>query len=415
MKLSRRQFGGVLGAGLFYPYLGGLVKADPRSFRIRTITAGVRLDDPTRLGEVESAIRFLELARSRFEAREYEVQTLRIATQPLAEYLPDWTSRAAIAAVVALDRLAAAEGVVCSIGPVITDDRHDEAFAPWAADLVARTSAISLSASVASAGDGVHRGTVRAAAEAISAIAAGTEGGEGNFRFAATAFCPPGTPFFPAAFFTQGETFSIGLESPRLIQQSFEATDDLEEAKRRLGSLMGVSLGPVEELARELAGETGWGYMGIDVSPAPGLDASIGRAIESLTGEPFGAASTLTACAAVTDVLKELPVRQCGYSGLMLPVLEDTVLAQRAREGRYGVSDLLLYSSVCGTGLDVVPLPGDTSAEALGRVVGDVAALAAKYSKPLSARLFPVPGKTAGEAVHFDNPHLTDAVVMELP
>ena len=50
----------------------------------------------------------------------------------------------------------------------------------------------------------------------------------------------------------------------------------------------------------------------------------------------------------------------CGYCGLMLPVLEDPVLAQRAGEGRYSVRDLLLYSSVCGTGLDVVPVPGDT-------------------------------------------------------
>jgi len=415
MKLSRRQFGGVLGAGLLYPYMGGFVKPGSRSFRIRTITAGVRLDDPTRLGEVETALGFLQRARSRFEAQEYEVQTLRIATQPLARYLPDWRSRPAIEAIEALDRLAAAEGVVCSIGPVITDDRHDESFAAWAAELVGSTSVISFSASVASAAGGVHRQTVRAAAEAMTAIAAGTEGGGGNFRFAATAFCPPGTPFFPAAFFTQGESFSIGLESPRLIQEAFEGTDDLEEAKRRLGSLMEDSLRPVEELARELAGETGWSYMGIDVSPAPGLDASIGRAIESLTGEPFGAASTLTACAAVTDVLKGLEVQQCGYSGLMLPVLEDTVLARRAMEGRYGVSDLLLYSSVCGTGLDVVPLPGDTTSDALGRLVGDVASLAAKYGKPLSARLFPVPGKAVGETVHFDNPHLTDAVVMELP
>jgi uncharacterized protein (UPF0210 family) len=145
------------------------------------------------------------------------------------------------------------------------------------------------------------------------------------------------------------------------------------------------------------------------------LDASIGLAIETLTGEPFGSASTLAACTAVTDVLQSLEVQKCGYSGLMLPVLEDTVLAQRAVEGRYGVSELLLYSSVCGTGLDVVPLPGDTPPEALGRLVEDVAALAAKYRKPLSARLFPVPGKAAGETVHFENPHLTDAVVMEVP
>jgi hypothetical protein len=98
----------------------------------------------------------------------------------------------------------------------------------------------------------------------------------------------------------------------------------------------------------------------------------------------------------------------------MLPVLEDPVLARRATEGRYTVSELLLYSSVCGTGLDVVPLPGDTTIEDLTALVVDVGALAAKYRKPLSARLFPVPGKIAGDMVSFDNPYLTKSVVMPI-
>jgi len=98
----------------------------------------------------------------------------------------------------------------------------------------------------------------------------------------------------------------------------------------------------------------------------------------------------------------------------MLPVVEDTVLARRAAEGRYGIQELLLYSSVCGTGLDVVPVPGDSSTKSLELVIGDVAALSAKYQKPLSARLFPIPGKKEGDSVTFDNPFLTDSVVMRI-
>src|SRR5256885_3068821 len=74
----------------------------------------------------------------------------------------------------------------------------------------------------------------------------------------------------------------------------------------------------------------------------------------------------------------------CGYSGLMLPVLEDPVLARRASEGRFSVRDLLLYSSVCGTGRDVVPLPGDSRADRLAALIADVAALSTKLRKPLS-------------------------------
>src|SRR5437762_13718346 len=85
--------------------------------------------------------------------------------------------------------------------------------------------------------------------------------------------------------------------------------------------------------------------------------------------------SVVAGCSAITDVLKSLRVKTCGYSGLMLPVLEDPVLAQRATEGRFSVRELLLYSSVCGTGLDVVPLAGDTPADRLAGLTADMAAL----------------------------------------
>jgi len=150
------------------------------------------------------------------------------------------------------------------------------------------------------------------------------------------------------------------------------------------------------------------------VSPAPSKDASIGAAIEAFTHAPFGASSTLLACAAITEVLKSLKIKLCGYSGLMLPVLEDPVLAKRAAEGRFTVRELLLYSSVCGTGLDVVPLPGDTSVNDLAALIGDVAALSSKLHKPLAARLFLIPGKKAGDRAEFTNPFLTSSVVMKL-
>jgi uncharacterized protein (UPF0210 family) len=123
------------------------------------------------------------------------------------------------------------------------------------------------------------------------------------------------------------------------------------------------------------------------------MDCSIGAAIEALTRAPFGHPSTLQACAAVTGALRSLGMRTCGYAGVMLPVLEDPVLAMRARERCYGIQELLLYSAVCGTGLDVVPVPGDISVESLAAVIGDVAVLAARLRKPLPARLLPVPGR----------------------
>jgi uncharacterized protein (UPF0210 family) len=95
----------------------------------------------------------------------------------------------------------------------------------------------------------------------------------------------------------------------------------------------------------------------------------------------------------------------------MLPVLEDAVLGRRWEEGYVNVHQLLLYSAVCGTGLDTIPLPGDSSVEAIAHLLLDVATLALRLQKPLSARLFPVPGKRAGEHTTFTSPYLTNTVV----
>ena len=410
---SRREFTSLLGLGAAWPFAARLGADDHQAnFRIRTITAGVQLNSLGDLAPAETALAFLQRARGVLMAAGYEVQTLRLATQPLRSYLPNWQNPASMPALQALDQLAQDNDVACSIGPVITGDHYHQDFAPWAAELVQKTRNISFSCRVASPAHGIHPRAFHTAAAAIHAIARATPGGEGNFRFAATAFVPSGTPFFPAAWFTQGNTFSIGLETPNLLTEVFQESRGLKDAKRRLAARMEAALGPLAKHAGELAQSAGWNYLGIDVSPAPGLDASIGRAIEVLTRFPFGSSSTLAACAAITDVLKGLPLQTCGYSGLMLPVLEDPVLAQRAAEGRYGISELLLYSSVCGTGLDVVPLPGDTPVEKLAAIIADVAALATKYHKPLSARLFPIPGKQAGEKVSFTNPYLTESVVM---
>jgi hypothetical protein len=98
----------------------------------------------------------------------------------------------------------------------------------------------------------------------------------------------------------------------------------------------------------------------------------------------------------------------------MLPVLEDAVLAQRLGQGLLSVQDLLLYSAVCGTGLDTIPLPGDVSPEQLSAVLLDLAALALRLDKPLTARLMPIPGKRAGEPTEFDFPYFANSRILGL-
>ncbi|MGB4868734.1 MAG: DUF711 family protein, partial [Candidatus Promineifilaceae bacterium] len=103
---------------------------------------------------------------------------------------------------------------------------------------------------------------------------------------------------------------------------------------------------------------------------------------------------------------------RCGFSGLMLPVLEDSILAQRAGDGLITVQDLLSYAAVCGVGLDTVPLPGDINAASLAGILLDVAMLATRLGKPLTARLMPLPGLAAGDAVQLDFPYFAPSRVM---
>jgi len=156
--------------------------------------------------------------------------------------------------------------------------------------------------------------------------------------------------------------------------------------------------------------------MGIDPTPAPSGDSSIGAAFEKLNGAKFGSSGTLSVAATITAAVREVQAKRAGYAGLMLPPLEDPVLAQRWTEGTYNIDSLLSYSAVCGTGLDTVPLPGDVSEEQLAKMIGDVASMAFKWHKPLTARLIPVPGKKAGEDTgHFGPPGMPSTTLRALP
>jgi len=389
----------------------GYSQAATPGFRVRTITAGVTITELGDTGTLVRAIAFLKEAKKEFLAKGYEVQTLRVATSNLCTYLGGHSLVEAMPYLEQLDRIALRGGVILSVGQVLAPDVYANGIGDWAAQLVRRTRTISFSLPISSHAIGIHTNSIRAAASIIRALSV-VDNGEANFRFTAAANCPAGIPFFPVAFHEGGNSFAIGLETPNLLTAAFEHSDR-SNARVVLKALLEKNFLPVQDIGLRVGASSGWTYDGIDVSTAPGLDASIGKAIEAYTHQPFGSPSTLGACALITDVLKGLDIKKCGYSGLMLPVIEDPVLAKRAEEGRYTVEELLLFSSVSGTGLDVVPIPGDVSAETIEGILTDVAALSLKYTaKALSARLFPLPGKKAGDRVSFANPALTGTTVM---
>ncbi|MFQ5778156.1 MAG: DUF711 family protein [Terriglobia bacterium] len=388
--------------------------AAPRSLKVRTVTAFIPFDPATAETTLAEAADFLEQARTRLHEAGFEVQTVRLATPPLAGYRNRILVAEQLDFLLRLDRWATERSIAVSLGPLLTEDRFDPADALFAVDLLRRSRSLHTSV-VIGTGDGPRPQAIRAAAEIIRRLGRALSDEPLGFRFAALAACPPGIPFFPAAYAAgDRRAFALGLESAGVFAQALRGDADLATKRVRLRAALEGPLQQIESVALSLARETGWAYRGIDTSPAPSGAASIGAAVEALAGQPLGSSGTLAAVSTLTGFIQTLPVERTGFSGLMLPVLEDNVLARRAAEGRLTLQLLLAYSAVSGTGLDVIPLPGNTSLEQLERVLGDVAALAARLRKPLTARLLLVPGRRAGEQTEFNSPWLTNTKVLPL-
>ena len=168
-------------------------------FRLRTLTAGVTLNNLTDTATLKAAIEFLKKAKQEYISSGYEVQTLRISTQHFYNYLDQYSYDDALPLLVTLDKIAQRNGVILSIGQILPPDKYQPGIADWAEKLVQTTTTISFSLSISSHEKGIHFNSIKAASEIISAISK-FNGGEANFRFTASANCPAGIPFFPAAF-----------------------------------------------------------------------------------------------------------------------------------------------------------------------------------------------------------------------
>ena len=383
--------------------------------KVRAITAFMHLDRGQYNTQVQEALGMLRKAKAVYEQAGYEVQTIRISTQPFPRYTQGSSREEILAFFREYDALAKKEGFDAAIGPAMLTDGDDPGQAELLGEILRNTTTLNASMVVAGE-DGVHWKAVRAAARLMKFLSERTPRSQGNFNFSATAMLPENTPFYPGSYHTgAGRQFGIALQSANVVAEAFSSTKEPVAAAKALETALGRHAHAIEAIALRLEKETGWSYTGIDLSPAPLREVSIGAAIEKLIGAKIGSSGTLTAAATITSALHAIQVKRAGYSGLMLPVLEDAVLAERWGEGALTLDALLAYSAVCGTGLDTIPLPGDVTEAQLARIIGDMASLAVKLRKPLSARLQPVAGKKAGERSDFDDPFLVNTTLRPLP
>ena len=375
--------------------------------KIRTITTGIPL--PFSPYQLQRAAKFNAACQTYFEANGYDVQTTRVSSQI-------WDETRDVDTILALESDAQALGIeFLNLGTILPEKRHTEAHIARVADVIAQSEIVFATVTLTTQSGHIASEIAESTAKVIQQIAHRTDAGYGNLRFAALMNCPPNTPFFPAAFWHDTRTnFGIGWQAADLVQQAFTDAPNLEIALQNLKTLMEAEGQKIVALAETFAQEWGIKFVGIDVSPAPMGDESIAYAMEQQLPGLFGERGTLTVAAGLTQTLRTLALPLCGYSGLMLPVLEDVGLGKRSEAGYFNLDSLLLYSSVCGTGLDTIPLPGDVSTSQLAAILTDVASLSIRLTKPLSVRLFPVPGCGAGDITHFDSPYLTNTRVMQV-
>lgn len=381
--------------------------------RIRSITIFLHPRWPISELALQKAGIFAEHAQKVLKEAGFEVQTVRLATPPWHTWLipEDYAQM-----VTRLGFLAHAEGFeYIALGPASPDKLESYAAIP---ELLPQSSNAFFSGRLTTPEGQISLPAIKACAEVIHRSTPLEKNGFANLRFAALANVPPWAPFFPAAYHMgKSPAFALAIEGADLAVEAFRKATSLAEARSRLIESIQGHATILEEKCNTLATMFQFEFKGLDftLAPFPGQAASIGAALEALGLPAFGLSGSLAASAFLTDTLDRANFKRTGFNGLMLPLLEDSTLAERGADGSLTLTDLLLYSSVCGTGLDTLPLPGDTSIEQLEAILLDLAALALRLNKPLTARLMPIPGKQAGEPTGFDFEYFANSKVLEVP
>jgi uncharacterized protein (UPF0210 family) len=380
--------------------------------KIRSITYFLNPKYPLDENALRKAGEFLAQAQFAYEAAGYKVQMTRLATIPFPKLLGGNISETPLLAQKMSGMLKQIGVSYAALGPALIEFPESYTVIPEA---ISASENIFFGGVMADKQNGISLQAIKACAKIIQQASTITPDGFANLRFAALANVKAGAPFFPAAYWDQDQpAFAVATEAADLAVNAFAGEQTIDEGRRTLISEIEKHGQAIARISNTKLSKTR--FIGIDFSFAPFPDDahSLGRAVENMGVSKIGLHGSLAAAAILTEAIDRADFPHTGFSGFMQPVLEDSVLAQRAAEGRLTIKDALLYSAVCGTGLDTVPLAGDTTAEQIAPLLLDLSALALRLDKPLTARLLPVPGKRAGDSVEFDFAFFAKSRVMAL-
>nr|WP_307990242.1 PFL family protein [uncultured Niameybacter sp.] len=227
-------------------------------------------------------------------------------------------------------------------------------------------------------------------------------------------FCnaPEDNPFMAGAFHGVGEddtVINVGVSGPGVVKKALENVREAdfetmcETIKRTAFKITRAGQMVAKEAAQMLG--VPFGIIDLSLAPTPAIGDSIGEIFEEMGLEMAGAPGTTAALAILNDCVKKGGVMASSYvgglSGAFIPVSEDHAMIKAAEQGALTIEKLEAMTCVCSVGLDMVAIPGDTSASTISGIIADEMAIGMINSKTTAVRIIPVQGKDVGESVEF--------------
>lgn len=391
-----------------------------KATRIRAITVGINPEEchPAELTDRLDA--FYRIAELAFQDAGFPVQTRRLTLTPanVTDAAGCYKLKSTLDT---LDRVADHVGVRWLCQPFSGQMELSEEVIRIIVNMISQHPKVFAHFLVTENGN-IASGFSNSAAKAVLAISRLSNNGYDNFRVGIGANIKPNTPYFPFSYHEGATGFSLAVELIEHLVQAVDLCDHLSLAliREHLIATITPIIKEIDQAGIALEEQTGFIYKGQDISIAPYPDAirSVAGLIEKLGPTHCGQSGTLMVTSLLTDVLKtaimRTNIRYTGFNGVMFSPLEDRELANANNQRHLSMEKLMLYSTVCGCGIDMVPVPGDVFAEEINSLILDVAALSTVLQKPLGVRILPIPMKAANELTDFNHDFLTNTRIMRI-
>jgi uncharacterized protein (UPF0210 family) len=293
--------------------------------------------------------------------------------------------------------------------------RGERAFVDSIPAALAATERLCSSLNVATTRAGINMDAVRRTGEIVKEMAELTRerGGIACAKFVCFANAVEDNPFMAGAFHGVGEpeaVVNVGVSGPGVVNHAVRhapADAPLDEMAELIKKLSFKLARAGELIGREAARRLGirFGIIDLSLAPTPVPGDSVAEIIEALGFERAGAHGTTAALALLTDAVKKGGAMASssvgGMSGAFIPVSEDDGMIRAARDGALSLDKLEAWTSVCSVGIDMVAVPGSTTAETIAAIIADEMAVGVMNNKTTAVRIIPVPGRDVGETVEY--------------